>query len=158
MYRSFLSSYFFNPGNLLFCNEYIYRLQLAQSTEEKMLAIMPEKERKRYLALKSTASSDEIALATADIQKWQVSTRSIDTQLKAGEFKNEFKSDNLRTEELFPLINKSQREKILDAGKKMKSDEMSHFQRERRAGMYIISELALNMVTFYLRQNRLLSI
>lgn len=106
-----------------------------------MLQSMPDKERRKYLALNSFASADEIAQVSAEMRKWQVSTSSLDAQLKAGEFKSTSdlaSTNNISGAEVLSCLTKNQREKISEAGRKVKMEEMSGFQKERRAGKMIL--------------------
>lgn len=107
-----------------------------KATEDKLLSTMPDKERRKYLALKSTASAEEVASASEDIRQWQASSMSIDAHLKTGQMQNlgHHNSGGISANEVFSQISRVQREKIEEAGRKLKVAELTEFQKERRAG------------------------
>ncbi len=45
-------------------------MQLEHFSEQKLIALVPEKEKKKYLAMHNKTSSSEVTVATADISKW----------------------------------------------------------------------------------------
>lgn len=120
-----------------------------KATEDKLLSTMPDKERRKYLALKSTASAEEVASASEDIRQWQASSMSIDAQLKTGQMQNlgHHNSGGISTNEVFSQISRVQREKIEEAGRKLKVAELTEFQKERRAGNLLVCKFCLLHLT-----------
>ena len=49
---------------------YLLNLQLEHFVEQRLIALLPEKEKKKYLAMHHKTSPSEVAAATADISKW----------------------------------------------------------------------------------------
>jgi tetratricopeptide (TPR) repeat protein len=103
--------------------------------EEKMLICMPIKEKKKYLALNTSASPKEIAEAEEDLANWLKSTSLIDEKLKFGNYEEKSNNDS-KTRSPLSLLNKSQSQKIQEAKNLLKYDDLSPFQREHRAGEF----------------------
>lgn len=102
---------------------------------------MPSKEKKKYMALNSSASPTEVANAESEIFKWQQATVKIDERLKTNSARAS--QDLLRMENASEIpsysspyiehLPKSQIAKLSEARVFAKYDSLSSFQRERRA-------------------------
>mmetsp|Transcript_18579 Transcript_18579/g.20196 ORF Transcript_18579/g.20196 Transcript_18579/m.20196 type:complete len:916 (-) Transcript_18579:34-2781(-) len=110
--------------------------ELVRSTEEKLLRVMPAKEKKRYTAINATASPTEAAEAGKDLIKWIQQTHSIDTSLKQTGAKNEDSTILLEEENNFLEFNlsKAQFRKVLEARDKFHVEKFATpFQRTNKA-------------------------
>lgn len=123
-----------------------------KAAEEKMLSLMPQKEKKKYLTLtKLKASPQEVMSAEEDLLNWMKQTSALDAKLAtktivAGESKqaNSFHIHHLLKPIIddfndFPhlhLLNKNQQARIADARKLFKWENISTLQRDYRAGNY----------------------
>lgn len=112
--------------------------QLESVTEAKLLAIMPEKAKKRYLAVKCSASPQQIAEAEEDLAAWLCSASELDGTLRQ---KSERASTPDMCEDhnddhwkLLLSLSKVQVDKIEAVRKQLKAAELSAIQRERIAG------------------------
>lgn len=102
-----------------------------------MLAVMPAKERKRYLALTRVASNVEVAEAEADLMSWLKHTSKIDQKLANAKNTLDIYGNNSESADLSPplkAMNKSQLHKIQDTKIRLKVDSLTALQRERKAG------------------------
>jgi tetratricopeptide (TPR) repeat protein len=108
---------------------------LERVTETKLLNVMPDKIKKRYLAVKSSASPLQIAEAEQELVSWLTSAAMIDQQLKGASDRANQQIDTCNSEywKMLQSLNKNQASKLVSLRKELRCDEMSPIQRERKA-------------------------
>lgn len=102
-----------------------------KTTEEKLLKLMPEKEKKKYLAVNSTASREQVAEAERDLNEWIQATTTkgiheLNTSATAS-------TNVLDIDDLLKSMNKSQFTKLQKIREECKVQEVNEFLRNRRA-------------------------
>jgi hypothetical protein len=128
--------------------------ELMRKTEEKLLSVMPSREKKRYEAVHCKVSENEKMKAENDLFSWVANQSKLDDSLKmkrktekedgssvsaVTSSSSNFSSSSSEEEQRFlegnlSLINKSQYQKIEKARIQYKINELSSLQKTNKAG------------------------
>eukprot|EP01031_Cornospumella_fuschlensis_P041622 gene41622-50793_t len=101
---------------------------LESLTETRLLELMPEKIRRRYLAVKASPSAAQVAEAESELSHWLQSMRDQGSSEDQGDL-----ARDRQALAMLRSLNKLQAEKIEAAAKDLHVDSLSARQREQKA-------------------------
>lgn len=125
---------------------YFY-LQLIRKTEDKLLSLLPSKDKQKYLSINSTPSRACVDTATDELLQWQQEIAKMDNNLSKNK-STEHKDNNDNSYHSFAdcvdeilskskekcVFNKIQIQKIVDIQTNLGITNMSEALRKRKAG------------------------